>query len=357
MKTLFTLLLSVGIFTTSISAVTIYSYTTATNGAYNTIAGNMSATGLSVVNTAALASGAAICPTGFSVRNFSTATTFATTLDAVEFTITPDAGYRVSIDAISAGMRRSGSGPANVRYAYKIGLGAFIDKGLDDSPNNAGCGSTTATSWGGLGISTSETVTFRLYGFNAGAGTGTFQLLNVLVTGNGILPVELTHFETKATPQSIVLSWKTASEKDNDYFNVEHSTTGFDFKTIHQIKGNGTTLLGASYSFEHTTPSVKNNYYRLKQVDFDGKYAYSPVKHISFNKKKWFLVSNVVHDFLNIEGNSETAFNYIIMNMVGSIILKGNIYTSEKVDISRLNNGIYIFQTEYGEFERFFKTR
>ena len=315
----------------------------------------MTATGLTVVNTAALASSAATCSTGFTVRNFSTATVFATSLDAVEFTITPDVGYRVSIDAISAGMRRSNTGPANIRYAYKIGSGAFIDKGSDDSPNNASCGSTVGTSWNGLGISSSETVTFRLYGFNASAGTGTFQLKDILLTGNGVLPVELTHFETKATPQSIVLSWKTASEKDNDYFNVEHSTTGFDFKTIKQMKGNGTTFLGATYSYEHTTPSVKNNYYRLKQVDFDGKYAYSPVKHISFIKKKWFIGSNVAHDFLNIEGNIQTSFNYIIINMLGSIVLKGNTNTSDKVDISLLTNGIYIFQTEYGEFERFYK--
>ena len=355
MKTLFTLLLSVGLFTTCINAVTIYSYTTATDGSYNSIAGNITATGLSTVNTAVQASGAAICPTGFSVRNFSTATVFATSLDAVEFTITPDAGYRISIDAISAGMRRSNAGPANVRYAYKIGSGAFIDKGSDDLPNNATCGTTVATSWSGLGISSSETVTFRLYGFNASAGTGTFQLKDILVTGDGVLPVELTHFETKATPQSIVLSWKTASEKDNDYFNVEHSTTGFDFKTIKQIKGNGTTLLGATYSYEHTTPSVKNNYYRLKQVDFDGKYAYSPVKHISFNKRKWFIGSNVAHDFLNVETNDASSFNYIIINMVGGIVLKGNTNTSDKVDISLLTNGIYIFQTEFGEFERFYK--
>ena len=355
MKTLFTLLLSVGIFTTCINAVTIYSYTTATDGTYNSIAGNITATRLSVVNTATLATGAAICQTGFSVRNFSTATVFTTSLDAVEFTITPNAGYRVSIDAISAGLRRSNSGPANVRYAYKIGMGAFIDKGSDDSPNNAGCGSTVSASWSGLGISSSETVTFRFYGFNAGAGTGTLQIINILVTGNGVLPVELTHFETKATPQSIVLSWKTASEKDNDYFNIEHSTTGFYFKTIGQIKGNGTTLSGASYTYEHTTPSVKNNYYRLKQVDLDGKHAYSPIKHISFNKKKWLITSNVAHDFINVETNGESSFNYMIINMVGSIVLKGKINTSEKVDIFRLNNGIYIFQTEYGEVERFVK--
>ena len=355
MKTLFTLLLSVGIFTTCINAVTIYSYTNATDGSYNLIANNIAATNLTAVNGAILPT-TAVCLKGFSTLSYGKATVFATTLDGVEFTITPNAGYRVSINGISAGMRRSGAGPANVRYTYKIGSGAFIYKGSDDFPNNSTtCTLTVGTSWSGLNINTSEQVTFRFYGFNASAGTGTFQLKDILVTGDGVLPVELTHFETKAKPQSILLSWKTASEKDNDYFNVEHSTTGFDFKTIHQIKGNGTTLLGATYSYEHPTPSVKNNYYRLKQVDFDGKYAYSPVKHIAFNKKKWFIASTIVHDFLNVETNGESSFNYIIINIVGSIVLKGNLNTSEKVDISQLNNGVYIFQTEYGEFERFIK--
>ena len=90
------------------------------------------------------------------------------------------------------------------------------------------------------------------------------------------LPVELIHFEAAHIGHQVVLSWTTATERDNDYFMLEKSTNGTDFTAIAKIGGHGTTNQPQQYRF---ADDVGNAFcfYRLKQVDFDGKFDYSPV--------------------------------------------------------------------------------
>ncbi len=90
------------------------------------------------------------------------------------------------------------------------------------------------------------------------------------------LPVTLISFKAEASPnQGIQLNWSTASEKDNDYFLVERSLNGKAFASIGQVKGNGTTNVVQHYHFTDGFAPAGTVYYRLKQVDFDGKSEYS----------------------------------------------------------------------------------
>jgi hypothetical protein len=95
------------------------------------------------------------------------------------------------------------------------------------------------------------------------------------------LPVELMSFKGNASPEGIVLSWQTATEENNDRFEVERSTDGKHFEKIGVVKGagNSNTLLSYSYLDNHATGNL--NYYRLNQVDFDGTNAHSRVIKIS----------------------------------------------------------------------------
>lgn len=83
------------------------------------------------------------------------------------------------------------------------------------------------------------------------------------------LPIELTSFEASEEDCSIVLDWTTASEENNDYFQVEKSTDGETFEVISTIDGAGTSNQLKHYTFTDSK-AVAINYYRLKQVDFDG---------------------------------------------------------------------------------------
>lgn len=98
------------------------------------------------------------------------------------------------------------------------------------------------------------------------------------------LPVELIDFTAKKELNKIYLSWSTASEINNDYFEVERSSNGEEFDPILKVKGAGTTSkINQYYEFD-TQPNEGHSYYRLKQVDFDGKSrTYNPIK-IKFNQ-------------------------------------------------------------------------
>lgn len=79
------------------------------------------------------------------------------------------------------------------------------------------------------------------------------------------------------------LQWSTASEQNNDRFDVERSLDGSNWKVIGTVKGNGSSSLAHSYVTYDNSPSTKTNYYRLSQYDFDGKVKKSGVQMIKMN--------------------------------------------------------------------------
>ncbi|GAA3975562.1 hypothetical protein GCM10022407_21390 [Hymenobacter antarcticus] len=102
------------------------------------------------------------------------------------------------------------------------------------------------------------------------------------------LPVELTAFTATAVKNvDTQLAWNTASEKNNDYFNVERSLNGTDFVKIGQVIGQGSKSAPTDYALTDTGIGAKVSstvYYRLQQVDTDGTATYSPVRTAAFVK-------------------------------------------------------------------------
>ena len=78
----------------------------------------------------------------------------------------------------------------------------------------------------------------------------------------------------------VILRWETASEEDNSHFVVERSADGNSFEAIGTVAGNGTTSEINHYSLVDKDPYYGYNYYRLKQVDFDGDYEYSQIETV-----------------------------------------------------------------------------
>jgi len=92
---------------------------------------------------------------------------------------------------------------------------------------------------------------------------------------NSPLPVELTSFEITKSVNGLKLDWQTATELNNDYFDVERSEDGMNFYAIARMGGHGTTTNAQQYRYTDKAPLAKIEYYRLKQVDFDGAFEYS----------------------------------------------------------------------------------
>jgi hypothetical protein len=87
----------------------------------------------------------------------------------------------------------------------------------------------------------------------------------------GSLPVKLLSFDAENANGKVTLSWKTASEENNDFFTIERTTDGKTYESLGTVKGGGTTLKVASYEFDDNNPASGRSYYRLSQTDFDGK--------------------------------------------------------------------------------------
>ena len=192
----------------------------------------------------------------------------------------------------------------------------------------------------------------------ASATASAFRIDDVIISSNEVgclLPVEFSKFEAKSNQNKVNLNWATATELNNDHFEIQHSDNGEDFKPIGQLKGNGTTPVGASYNFEHPTPSVGINYYRLKQVDVDGKYEYSPIRSVLFGKNKVSVSPTFAKENVTIYVSGDQSMNFGIYNLGGQQVFSGKAFGQERVDVGFLQTGLYFIRTELGDVIRFIK--
>jgi hypothetical protein len=100
---------------------------------------------------------------------------------------------------------------------------------------------------------------------------------SVTTTVNIPLPVELVSFDARVEDNTVQLNWITASEVNNNFFEVEKSKDGTDFFAIEKIPGSGTTNQRNTYYAVDESPFSGVSYYRLTQTDFDGTKSYSKI--------------------------------------------------------------------------------
>jgi hypothetical protein len=104
------------------------------------------------------------------------------------------------------------------------------------------------------------------------------------LTSANPLPIELVNFNCSYINRNTNgLNWTTASESNNDYFAIERSSNGIEFNQIAKVDGAGNSLTTLNYSFKDENPLSGISYYRLKQVDFNGKFSYSEICSVTNN--------------------------------------------------------------------------
>ncbi|MFD1553581.1 hypothetical protein DNU06_07850 [Putridiphycobacter roseus] len=101
-------------------------------------------------------------------------------------------------------------------------------------------------------------------------------------TFNNPLPVELIDFTAEKEGQFALIYWETASEINNDYFEVQRAVDGQNYYKMGTVNGAGNSSINNSYNFVDENPNIGVNYYRLKQVDYDGTFTYTEVKTLDF---------------------------------------------------------------------------
>ena len=183
---------------------------------------------------------------------------------------------------------------------------------------------------------------------------------------NTTLPVNLVGFEVKAIINGqqaigkVLCTWETASELNNDYFEVQRSVDGSGFTSIGKVKGNGTSEIVHGYQFTDDVSTTLDMtilkqvqhdgtiYYRLKQVDFNGNSSMSEVRVIHFNQSEntnWNIYPNPAKNELHIETSGTEKLTAQVFDITGKQMMESYSFnTSINMNTSSLNGGIYFIR-------------
>jgi hypothetical protein len=175
------------------------------------------------------------------------------------------------------------------------------------------------------------------------------------------IPVELTSFTASLIDGSVFLKWSTATELNNSGFEIERSINNKDFAKIGFVPGYGTTTESKSYSYTTNAQTTKQ-YYRLKQVDFDGTFEFSSTVEVEgITPSVFSLKQNYPNPFnpstkiaftLPLESNVKiSVYNLIgqkVVELVNSKFPAGN--HSVDFNAANLSSGIYLYKIEAGNF-------
>jgi hypothetical protein len=229
----------------------------------------------------------------------------------------------------------------------------FDEAGMNSSSSPAGTTSNykliyrsgTSGNWKIVSSATSKTASQVLFTGQALADGDGYYTLGTIDSANSPLPVEFLSFKATKKSNNVELYWTTASEVNNDYFEIQHSDNSKDWKAIGRVKGNGNSNNLMNYNYTDNKPFSGLNYYRLKQVDYDGKFAFSTVVSVSFEMLNINIYPNPTTGIVNIDNLSDGCrIEFYDMN---SRLLDLPIHVdgdNARVDVSKLKKSVYFIR-------------
>jgi hypothetical protein len=180
------------------------------------------------------------------------------------------------------------------------------------------------------------------------AGTGFYFTVGSVDRASAPLPVELLSFTARPTSQGTVVEWVTASEYNCDFFEVQVSTSDNIWTALERVSGQGTTNLQTAYEYIDKQPLMGKSYYRLRQVDFDGKEDFSEVVLVIYETDAVNIYPNPSSEYVTIQVDEEVGFiqRLTISSLQGTKQWEkvfASVGTQKyQVDISGLPGGVYL---------------
>ena len=166
----------------------------------------------------------------------------------------------------------------------------------------------------------------------------------------GALPVNWVDFTAIIQNSSVLLQWKTAREINNDHFVIERSVNGVDYNSIGNKEPDKSINDSKNYQFTDNTPNQGINYYRIKQVDHDGKFSYSRVARVNLKAKMGIQITpNPSTDFILI--SMDASLNPVTIRIFdpgGRLVFnKTNVVLSPmRISVDHLPKGLYVLETQ-----------
>ena len=171
---------------------------------------------------------------------------------------------------------------------------------------------------------------------------------------DGFLPVEMLSFTAEKISQDRVeLQWVTTAEVNNDFFVVEKKIGDEEFVQIGTVDGQGTTQATSNYSFVDDTRMGEVNQYRLRQVDFDGSFAYSDVVEVTFEfeSQQFYAYSDDFSSYVNFKakGELDADYRFSLIDLNGKLhragVLSQGVRGGEvRIELQGLAAGMYFIR-------------
>jgi uncharacterized repeat protein (TIGR01451 family) len=174
-------------------------------------------------------------------------------------------------------------------------------------------------------------------------------MASVTFNANGILPLSFIDFSTNKLKNTVQLRWITSNEINNNHFEIEASSDNVTYKKIGSVLADANSSTNHNYNFIDENPTIGNNFYRIKQIDNNNKFANSEVRKIYFNKENSLDVllfpNPAKASYVNlIVLNSFTLLQVKIYNVMGQEMLSQlfkNNSNSINLNITTLAKGVY----------------
>jgi hypothetical protein len=160
-----------------------------------------------------------------------------------------------------------------------------------------------------------------------------------------VLPVSGLELNVSRKGDKVMVNWSTSSERNTSHFLVENSIDGSNWNNAGRVEAKGNSQIKTEYSFQFKPAGQGKSFFRLRQVDKDGKFVYSQVKTLPAVKISSFSVSpNPVSDRLNISVPGMLRMKKVsLINAQGKVVFELSCLCSgTTVDMNKLSPGVYI---------------
>lgn len=207
-------------------------------------------------------------------------------------------------------------------------------------------------STGVLSVSPTSTATYTVTANTLSSCSTASQ--SVTVTVNKPLPVSLVSFSGSRHGDAAYLTWTTATEFSNDYFAVERSADGKEFAPLARVTGAGSSATPRTYGFTDERALATTVYYRLRQVDYDGKGTYSSVVALAARPQSaaWLQYGSAPHRY-TVQGALDANSRFTLLDVMGRTVYTQAVTLEHpEVTVPALPTGIYLFRltTTQGRF-------
>ncbi len=166
----------------------------------------------------------------------------------------------------------------------------------------------------------------------------------IVLTKASVLPLTWGSFTLGENNGSILLSWTTIAESNTSHFVIEHSSDGKAFSSVGTLTAGGNTTNTTTYSYNYIPkPGEAGLYFRIKQVDLDGKSTYSDIRTIRLaGNSNVQVYPNPVQNLLNINIVTHNS-RVVIYDVTGRVVKASRFNTkgTQQIDLTGLPNGIY----------------